>query len=335
MRKNKSGFTLAEVLICLTIAGLIVALSVNSLKIIKTSYTALAYFEMNYIRQIAGELIAGKAPTEEIAGQTCIFDPSTLKYIITPDDNTFCTSVASLLNVVGKTNCTNFAPVTNYNERNTDENKEKIINITNNTAGNYNFMTTNGHRYYISAHQSGADINSIFGYRTIGVDLNGKSAPNISQRDGDKMPDIISFVILDTGEVFPVGVVADNPEIPKYNRTVLYLNSKVKGYYYSHTEVTGEARNESSIPAECKIGNKQICDYAVVNVPNNNSDKKNSAVYSYREAYCSSLGAQNSTFGNYCQGLPGNPNCPPSSLDTQFDLCLVENIKPMFRYNFN
>ena len=59
------------------------------------------------------------------------------------------------------------------------------------------------------------------------------------------------------------------------------------------------------------------------------------STYSYREAYCKSLGARQSVYKTYCNGIAGHFACPPSNNEQRFDLCLVENIKPMFRYNFN
>ena len=45
------------------IVGIIMALSIRSIKIIKSSYASLTYFEFNTIKQIAAELIAGQTPT--------------------------------------------------------------------------------------------------------------------------------------------------------------------------------------------------------------------------------------------------------------------------------
>ena len=60
------------------------------------------------------------------------------------------------------------------------------------------------------------------------------------------------------------------------------------------------------------------------------------AVYTYREAFCTALGQKKKpTYTKYCDGLTGDLNCPPSTSDKRFDLCIPETIKPMFRYNFN
>ena len=39
MKNNKKGFTLGEVLVCVAIIGVIMAISVQSIKIVKSSYT--------------------------------------------------------------------------------------------------------------------------------------------------------------------------------------------------------------------------------------------------------------------------------------------------------
>ena len=50
---------------------------------------------------------------------------------------------------------------------------------------------------------------------------------------------------------------------------------------------------------------------------------------------CTALG-QNKASENkiYCSGISGSQYCPPSNNSNKFDSCRVENIKPMFRYNF-
>ncbi len=339
MKKYKLGFNLSEVLICVVIMGIIAALSVQTLKIIKASYASLAYFEYNSMRQIAGEMIAGRGPSDTSNLQTIRFDNNLNKYVITDDNSIFCRALFNLVNSSGKMDCDNFAAVT---QDATSEDPIILIN-KNNQNISPNFITANGRRYYISAHQAAGE-QTIYGYRIIAVDLNGTKTPNISIREDNKIPDIISFMILDNGEVLPVGVAADNLQDNQINdRWIIYLNSKVKGYYYNQYKKDNNTvlnydqfRDTSSIPPECKIGDKQTCNYGVVNIPKMSTTQSKTSIYSFREAYCTAFGNTHSAYQKYCHDLNlRNENCPPSNSATRFDLCTVENIKPMFRYNFN
>ena len=129
------------------------------------------------------------------------------------------------------------------------------------------------------------------------------------------------------------------------------MNSKVNGYYYRATSTndeSGKPQKREGVPSDCFIVDrngtaftkdgrnyKQICDYAKVNVPNLHKDSSGkSAFFSYREAYCQALGPnKTSPFKDYCSGIEGNKLCPPSSDKQSFDSCVVENVRPAFRYN--
>ena len=213
MKKCKNGFTLAEVLICMVIIGFIVAMSIQTLKIIKTSYASLAYFEFNNIKQMAGELIAGNSPADD-KKPSIEFKEDLMQYIITTDDKFFCDSIFSLVNASGKNNCGNFA------DTDTDPDSGHPIIKADGMAPA--FIATNGHRYFISKRQTNSNVSNLYGYRIIGVDLNGPQKPNISAKSGSKIPDIVSFLILDNGEVYPVGVAANNIDMGE-GRWVIYL----------------------------------------------------------------------------------------------------------------
>ena len=60
MRKNKYGFTLGEVLVSLAIIGIIMALAAHTIKLAKSSYTAVTYHAYNNVAAIVGELKAGE-----------------------------------------------------------------------------------------------------------------------------------------------------------------------------------------------------------------------------------------------------------------------------------
>ncbi len=374
MKKNKNGFTMAEILIVLMIVGIIMALSIQSIRILTASYTSLAYFEFNTMKQIAGEMIAGKMAiplkddnNKEIKLSKLIETKNSngtgrrLSTIITPEDSVFCKGMTLIMNTAGKKDCDALYTATDSSTI------EPYINITTNSKPN--FSTTNGRMYYVSKRITPPNgVSSTYGYRLVAVDLNGKSKPNTSVNSTRRPPDIITFLILDNGEIYPLGAAADNISFAD-GRVMQYLNSRVKGYYYNSylvekNEDTGkltvkksdEFREKGSIPEDCKINkvtgtdektgasiveNKQVCDYAVVYVPNINSQIKNKenktgtfAIYSYREAFCTALGSEDASYKKYCKDdFKRNELCPPSSSSQKFDLCTVENVKPIFRYD--
>lgn len=350
MRNRKSGFTLGEVLICIMIVGIIMAVATRTIKVIKASYTALTYNEYINIKQIAAEMIAGERPFDERpAGTTTVLRTDVgYQTIITTNDQVFCETLVDMSATAGATNCTNFFDAS-------ISAGEPTLDIPNDRINSPTFTSTSGKRYYLSSRVAeGNTVSTNYGYRVMAVDLNGEQAPNIKEPNTSapaQVPDIVTFVIMDTGEIFPVGVAADNYKYTARGRTnhVIYINSKLKGYYY----IDDEGRNGVGVPEDCfrKVNGRvvthdadgnpidpdkaQVCNYSVVYIPNPSPNKANTkSLYTYRQAYCSSLGGKNTLFSGYCNGIAGNEFCPPSTKDEQFDVCRVENVKPAFRYNF-
>ena len=369
MRRNKKAFTLAEVLISMTIIGFIMAMSMSTIKIVKASYTALTYFTFKNIQNMVGEVYTGSLPIEfEVSddeNNSLVPHPVTKCFskhnnadlgvtinVLASDyesgereqkgipecskrknlgvgeskKNIFCKALTNMINVVGNVDCDEL-----YSSAYDVDAKEPYI--SNIDIGKPNFTTTNGQRYYMTSWTYNENVSDLYGYRLLAVDLNGKSRPNIILPTPNNMPDIVTFLILDNGEVFPLGVAADNIELNNGKR-VQYLTSQVKGYYYSH-----DANRKDNVPSECfkkdKNGNSfSTCNYAVVYIKNEGSEKETS-FYTYREAYCNALGyLRPSAFKGYCDGVTRTTLCPPSNDGKQFDLCKAENIKPLFRYNF-
>ena len=59
-----------------------------------------------------------------------------------------------------------------------------------------------------------SSISNDFGFRLLAVDVNGTSKPNVIDPDDDKMPpDVLTFMIMDNGEMYPLGVAADNLKV--------------------------------------------------------------------------------------------------------------------------
>lgn len=353
MKQNKKGFTLAEVLICMVIIGFIIGMSMTSLKIIKSSYTALTYFAFKNIQDMVGELYSGSVPLEDLLDEhgakmpypvtKCIKSNPNGSVIISVlqsdyeygenmqglplcnqrtqvkdnQSNIFCHAVAAISNVAGKVNC-DILQTIGYDSA---KNEPYIANLRKDMPS---FRTTNGQIYYISQWDFNRNISETYGYRLIAVDLNSTSRPNLYDEDafGKNVPDIVTFMVMDNGEVFPLGVAADNVSTSD-GKKYKYLTSQVKGYYYGY-----DKDRKDSVPSECtKWG---TCNFAVVPIKNIDG----SSFFTYRQAYCNAIGGRYNEYKNYCKGINPNTLCPPSSAEQSFDMCRVENIKPMFRYNF-
>ena len=386
MRINKKGFTLAEVLVSMTIIGIIMAMSVQTIKIVKASYSSLAFFELKNMQQIAGELIGG------ISGKTVngIKDITVRKEIngksrilLTDDDDKFCNYIVAISNVAGKTGCgpiykakmVTWRPNPDDNTISYIEPRIEALDVKNAKNVEATFVLANGKKYYISEWTKNTNISAHMGFRVIAVDLNGTRNPNIIDGSylGSKVPDIISFMILDNGAVYPLGVAADNLRTdykdPQSNKTkvkmVTYIIAKVKGYYFSSPNATVKTQrvDNETMPIECrskhisfKIGNTTfepkdssgtknltMCDFGVFDIENELN--YNGIVHSYRQAYCHALGTKKgSTTGEpdisaldypkYCDGIKYPNNiCPPSTHEKRVDECRVTPIKPAFRYN--
>ena len=227
MRIKKKGFTLGEILVVMMIIGVIMALSIQSIRIVKTSYTSLAYFAFRNMQIATRDLYGGqtaKTVAEDSATILCrksngvsvhVFKPdSDVKYTTIPkcselptDTNdatkNLCSFIVKSLNTTGKINCTKLYTASK-GEGGLDP------EITNIDVLNPNFVTTNGQRYFLTTRTFSESVSKDYGYRLLAVDLNGKSKPNITKKDSKKMPpDIVTFMLLDNGELYPLGIAAD------------------------------------------------------------------------------------------------------------------------------
>ncbi|MCD7780033.1 MAG: prepilin-type N-terminal cleavage/methylation domain-containing protein [Candidatus Gastranaerophilales bacterium] len=371
MQNNKKGFTLSEVLVCLMIVGIIMALSVNSIKIVKESYVSLAYYAFKNLQGMVTELFSGPSPAGSVIDlsyngikisyltRQCINSNGNIIQVLKSDDeagawntpycsarggegttdgngyNFFCNALAQISNTSGTIDCSNLSAV---NFENSD--KEPYISGLTTTP---NFITTNGQRFYVSEWVAPSDTRSVsseFGYRLVGIDLNGTSNPNITDNSNSSIPpDIVTFMVLDNGEVFPLGVAADNYVLN--NNVYLYINARLKGYYYS-TATT--KRDSDTIPEDCKVNG--TCDYAVVPVQqvikygSKADNERTHAVFSYREAYCGATDSSKLAYPGYCPsdtyGLcPGGTPTEGEEANQPFDLCRIDTVKPAFRFSFD
>ena len=265
------------------------------------------------------------------------------------DAPVFCSSLSAIANINGTPNCS----YDSLFESSFLDNEPYISNLN---PDNPNFVTSNGQRYYISRWAKDSRVSSIYGYRLVAVDLNGKSRPNKMVNTGGPLPDIVVFLVLDNGEVYPLSYAADN--LQRDGRKVTYINAKVKGYYFSTVDNAGNPialSSRKNAPEECKAKKKvkykdengvekeEIryygCNFSVVPVQTTKASAGEKYFMSYREAYCLSHDAGNSdivAYTGYCSGsISKSPFCPPAltSEEKAFDKCSVETVRPAFRYN--
>lgn len=373
MKKNKLGFTLGEVLVCMAIIGIIMALAAHTIKLAKSSYTAVTYHAFNNVKMMTGELIGGErialnddkshlpmalaTCTKGNSGMTAtILAPDYRSKYTTPQcsvagdpannggDGTFeplfCKNIVYFSNTAGKTRCdkeSDYLEVEFDETRNEPRIKESSMQDKWETP---NFIATNGYRYYISKWTYNADVSNTYGFRIMAVDVNGTNGPNQLEYDPDTevLPDIVQFLILDNGEVYPIGVAGSNVNIGTSTepRTVLYLNARIKGYNFND-----DVTRTNNIPTSCIVKNadgstEKICNFSVVYLQLSADD----SFFSYKEALCGSFeGTSNLTYTNYCTNYDGSTKyersklCPPSTEEQRVDECLVKLIKPVFRYN--
>lgn len=382
MKKDKKSFTLSEVLISMAIIGFVMAMSLSTIKIVKTSYTALTYFTFKNIKDMVGEAFAGSLPQESALSDTgermsypiarCTYkkdatDVGVTVNVLVSDyedgeteqrgvplcqnrknyqgeaKNLFCKSLVGMLNVTGTVDCDNLYDVGNDGSEpyikgsgpGSVDIKESGLKKLKKNQAKPNFVTTNGQRYFLSKWVYDTNVSDIYGFRLLAVDLNGISNPNIiDAADPPKhAPDRVTFLIMDNGEVYPLGVAATNLTIG--NKKIQYLTARIKGYYYSHNP-----QRTNNVPEECARKDQEgnlikTCNYAVVYFEHQDEKDKTNEIFNYKEAYCNSIGPNTRpAYKTYCTGIARTTLCPPSNDPNKFDSCKVETVKPLFRYNF-
>ena len=359
MKKSKFGFTLGEVLVSLAVIGIIMALAAHTIKLAKSSYTAVTFHAFNNINMIVGELKSGervalnkdkerlplaqmRCRTSQNGFSTNILAPDYRSYTVPlcreagvpggnggngVPDTLFCQNTIFFANTKGKTNC-EYSDHSNVDfDETINEPKIKI-----NDWNKPNFIATNGYRYYFSKWAFNENVSPIFGFRIIAVDINASNPPNSTDFENEVLPDIVQFLVLDNGEVYPIGVAADNLTVK--DKTVTYLNTRVKGYYYKDDKSRTDNVSSSCVYKNPTDGSlTQTCNFAVLYSKNSRGD----SFFSYREAFCYSLGGKTPTYVSYCDKYPYEEStnlCPPTTNSKRFDECSIKIVKPVFRYNF-
>lgn len=356
MNKKRTGFTLPEILMTLVIAGFLAVLTVQAINVNRTAYTSLTYYAFNNLKSAVGELIIPETQGENVNEATGVGDYTEMCLTVkdaaekgeTPncafefeeriirDDINLCEGMSDIMNTQGNVSCTNRASIS-------------LANLDNNPLpstdlGNPDFRTTNGQKYYFWGRTAGEPNNGKYGYRIVAIDVNGDGAPNSPEAEGSLPPDIIAFAVLDSGEILPVGIAANNCKLINgvcdinkntEGKTYNYLTSKINAFRFKEP-------NGSDIPAFCeKTG---TCDYDKVYLTNETTKKVG---FSFRQAYCGArITDDDVTLDSYCspvEDFPRHKQCPPYDSEDpkipqeqyQFDTCKQEIIKPMFRFNFN
>lgn len=369
MKKNKSGFTLTEVLMVIVIVGFILAMTVHTFNSLRASYTSLSYFTYKNVGLMVRTLFLEKYAKENTI--LCEKMDGSIVSVLKPDGysesgnvelcssihtgnsggssgaNKVCYSLVDINNVSGGTNCDNLFTV-NYDNEN---NNEPYVDGIDEDKGP-TFRTTNGLRYYLSGSTFSSAISQDYGFRVLAVDLNGEKRPNSSDVSKPLPPDLVNFLIMDNGDVYPLGVLADNITSKTNNsnkvKRVQYLNSSVKGYCrrgLNRSDCESVISSTAYIPNECKIsGNANASKCGFVD--------QSLTVMTYRQAYCATLGLNSGngsrSYNDYCAPVlascsaDSSPEyckymfrCPPSEYSGRYDSCKLENVRPIFRFDLN
>ena len=335
MNKKRTGFTLPEILMTLVIAGFLAVLTVQAINVNRTAYTSLTYYAFNNLKSAVGELIipetqgenVNEATGEGIYTEICTKDVNCAfefeeRIIKTEPDPTanLCTGMADIMNTQGAVSCRDRGNITLQNlDNNPLPSAENL--------GDPDFRTTNGQKYYFWGRTAGEPNNGKYGYRIVAIDVNGDGAPNSPEAEGSLPPDIIAFAVLDSGEILPVGVAANNFTLG--NKTYNYLTSKINAFRFKNPD-----NSETNTPSFCE--KTETCDYDKLYLPNQSTGKVGS---SFRQAYCGArITDDDVTLASYCTDIDRHSMCPPydsTYTGDRYEVCKQEIIKPMFRFNFN
>lgn len=188
---KKSAFTLTEILIMLTIIGFIMVAQLVVLNSKVNQYSGAYYTVYNAIRKTAYNVLADiYCPCK---------DPNCPDAACKAGPRAFPTDSKNL--------CKRFAEFINTAENNCDNQTliDESLNFKNATPA---FIATNSFRFYfyknrLTSTVGGKKVNYFITF----VDLNGEKRPNrFVCDDTDVLPDIIPFIITDSGDVIPVGL---------------------------------------------------------------------------------------------------------------------------------
>ena len=242
----KKAFTLAELLICMAIIGVICACAITT---IKPNDKTLRYTYSNVFHEL---------DRAYYSSYTDGFDPF---------DET--SSAAS-----AKTLCKGLTSYFNYTERFCDTATTTPIKADSFTDDGVQFITHNGMKFYISPRVGNVETDGV-SFHLIFVDINGNKKPNsalyVPGTEANSFrvtdPDIFAFAALPFGRVTPIGI----PEYEKryMTATVVYKNETqelsygkfARPFYATKNEAWGTYSNITSDPPKdfCDLGEIYTC----------------------------------------------------------------------------
>lgn len=259
MFKIKKAFTLAEIMIMITVVAIVMTMVVETTKPFAPKFKSLYYYAFSNTRKFAGEMLAISTDKQ-----------------IEKNDSVFCSSLVDMLNTVG--GASTCGPMYSANKN------TPFQSLTESALDHPTFTLSNGQRYYISPRVEELPLP----YRILSVDLNGKSSPNKLSED------VVSFLMFDNGEVFPLGSAAEDIEY-------LMVSNKIYSLY-------------SGRP------NGQVV-----------KTSDGSSFLGYREGFCTA--GISSVYSDYCNSggtftttIAVNPACGSDNKNT---FCRVNIIKPV------
>lgn len=219
MKKTKKAFTIPELLIFLTIVGVI---SVMMFTIIKPNekYLKYAYYNAYYVLATAGYNIKEDAYDIASTDETGTADvkdkyfPGTENSGLSGDDaaKELCKKLALDPKATGEAESKyGYLNTTVYNCSGNFKTVAKSGADSEFVDSKMAFRATNSMRFFISPLQSFSVADALTGgnveikYYIIWVDLNGDRLPNTAKWKESKPADIVPFVMTTSGTVLPVG----------------------------------------------------------------------------------------------------------------------------------
>ena len=328
MKKFK-GFTLSEVMISLTIIGVIMMFYIPVHKTVTQQYTTLGFAAFESLNAVSKELMSGHSVEEGSDHISSTEVDENGRLIFNTNDSAFCKNFFDLMNSVGNPNCTSFLGVSKPTV--TNPLTYKLASINPDSPNGY---TTNGHRYYFSSHQAqDNEISTDYGYRIIGIDITGKKKPNTPDPypavPNGRPADLIYFIILDDGRVFPIGVAATNRN---------YINTRMDAYFYDQMpdgvpKATGcknygtpwEYQNNQKIENPSPTASTGECTFGIAS-----SVFSGQTTYGYQTGYCLKYGDTTDFKGYDCaaNSIAQDTYCAEGGQATE---CHIKIIKPLYR----
>lgn len=303
--KNKSGFTLPEILIMLAIIGVITALSIAVVSTQQAKFGLNCYHLLRELQMTAGSIAAQTSEgnlfskiteqTETTGSDGTVTSEETTKYDLSNDDD-FCKLFASKLNSASKLECS--------------EDKLFSATTTNIYFTTYNvtptFRLINGYSFYLSKHIAGGVTSAGEykpGYRMLAVDMNGDAKPNKADDD------IIAFAIFDNGTVLPYGVAATNTRTDAEGNSeyVPYFQTVIKGKNLVPSTVVLEEANFLQRLEKSSVA--WMFPSVIIKNPDNVAGNGLPRNLSFKDSYCKVYADQVAWYDpNYCTGYTSITN---------------------------